>query len=114
VALITAAAESRFQDHNDGKRCRIVAAETDGVVVGSASSGRDRAKAAYETTVETSIACHPAATGRGIGTLLYQVLFAELAALITAERNFRVELEKLQAHFLDERLESRAPAQRIQ
>jgi phosphinothricin acetyltransferase len=71
---------SWFQDHNDGKRYRIVVAEIDGVVVGSASSGRHRAKAAYDTTVETSIACRPAATGRGIGTLLYQALFAELAA----------------------------------
>ena len=71
---------SWFENHNDGKRYRIVVAEIDGVVVGNASSGRHRPKAAYDTTVETSIACHPAATGRGIGTLLYHALFAELAA----------------------------------
>src|SRR4051812_28894069 len=68
-----------FEDHNDGKRCRIVVAEQEGIVVGSASSGRHRAKAAYDTTVETSIACHPDVKGRGIGTLLYKALFAELA-----------------------------------
>lgn len=70
---------SWFDEHNDGKRYRIVVAEADGLVIGSASSRRHRSKAAYDTTVETSIACRPAATARGIGTLLYQTLFAELA-----------------------------------
>ncbi len=68
-----------FDEHNDGKRYRILVAELDGVVLGSASSGRHRPRAAYDTTVEVSIACHPEAVGRGLGTRLYRALFAELA-----------------------------------
>jgi len=68
-----------FDEHNDGKRYRIVVAEAGGVILGSASSGRHRAKATYDTTVETSIACRPGSVGRGVGTRLYQALFAELA-----------------------------------
>ena len=49
------------------------------MILGSASSGRHRPRAAYDTTVETSIACGADSVGRGIGTRLYQALFAELA-----------------------------------
>jgi phosphinothricin acetyltransferase len=68
-----------FDEHSDGKRYRIIVAEACGVILGGASSGRHRAKAAYDTTVETSIQCSPAAVGQGLGTRLYQTLFAELA-----------------------------------
>lgn len=68
-----------FDEHNDGKRYRIIVAEANGAILGSASSGRHRAKAAYDTTVETSIQCSPDAVSRGLGTRLYQALFAELA-----------------------------------
>jgi phosphinothricin acetyltransferase len=68
-----------FDEHNDGKRYRIIVADADGVILGSASSGRHRPRAAYDTTVETSIACRPDVVGRGLGTRLYEALFAELA-----------------------------------
>jgi phosphinothricin acetyltransferase len=68
-----------FQAHCDGKRYRIVVAEAYGIVLGSASSGRHRTKAAYDTTVELSIECHPEAVGRGLGIRLYEALIAELA-----------------------------------
>ena len=44
-------------------------------MLGYATTGRFRNKAAYDTTVEASIACDPKATKQGVGTLLYQVLF---------------------------------------
>jgi phosphinothricin acetyltransferase len=73
------ARRSWFDDHNDGKRYQIVVAEADGVVLGSASSGRFRAKSAYDTAVEVSIACRPEVVGQGLGTRLYQALFSRLA-----------------------------------
>lgn len=68
-----------FDEHNDGKRYRIMIAEAGGVILGLACSGRFRTRAAYDTTVETSVYCRPQAVGRGLGTRLYQALFAELA-----------------------------------
>lgn len=47
-------------------------------VLGYATSSRFRAKAAYETSVETTVYCDPAATGHGVGGLLYAELFAAL------------------------------------
>ena len=68
-----------FDDHAATGRHRIFVAETDdGLVVGCASSSRWRLKAAYDTTVECSVYCHPEHTGTGVGTLLYQALFASL------------------------------------
>ncbi len=46
---------------------------------GWACSGPFRPKAAYNTSVETSIYLAPDAGGHGIGTLLYDALFASLA-----------------------------------
>ena len=43
--------------------------------VGFASTNRFRAKAAYDTTVEASVYCRVAATGRGVGRALYDALF---------------------------------------
>lgn len=63
-----------FREHSDGRRYRLLVAESEGVL-GYATTGRFRTKAAYDTTVEVSIACHPESTGRGIGTQLYQSLF---------------------------------------
>jgi phosphinothricin acetyltransferase len=68
-----------FHDHNDGRRYRLFVAESAGSgILGYAGSGRFRTKEAYETTVEASIACHPQAVGRGLGTLLYSALFDAL------------------------------------
>lgn len=51
-----------------------------GVPIGWACSGPFREKAAYATSVETSVYLAPAAVGQGIGAQLYTALFAHLAA----------------------------------
>ncbi|MCT9092974.1 GNAT family N-acetyltransferase [Streptomyces sp. ASQP_92] len=48
-------------------------------VLGYATSSPFRAKPAYATSVEVSVYCAPEATGRGVGTLLYDALFEALA-----------------------------------
>ena len=61
-----------------GKYQCFVAARGNGAV-GWASSSRFKEKAAYDTTIETSIYLAPDMTGRGLGRSLYQVLFAAIA-----------------------------------
>jgi len=69
-----------FHEHSDGRRYRLLVAEDSSAgVLGYACTGRFRPKEAYATTVETSIACAPDATGRGVGRQLYQALFDLLA-----------------------------------
>lgn len=69
-----------FHEHSDGRRYRmLVACDDQGSVAGYACTGRHRGKAAYDTSVEASIACRPNGVGQGIGTLLYQALFEALA-----------------------------------
>jgi phosphinothricin acetyltransferase len=69
-----------FDEHVDSGRHRLLVAEdADGELVGYATSSRWRAKAAYDTTVETSVYCRHGATGRGIGTRLYTALFEAIA-----------------------------------
>jgi len=68
-----------FDDHREsGPHRLLVAADGHGRCLGYASSSRWRPKAAYDTTVETSVYCHPDARGRGCGTALYAALFAAL------------------------------------
>ncbi|GAA2458054.1 GNAT family N-acetyltransferase [Streptomyces lavendulocolor] len=50
-----------------------------GPVLGYATSSAFRPKAAYSTSVEVSAYLAPEAAGRGVGTLLYERLFAALA-----------------------------------
>jgi phosphinothricin acetyltransferase len=59
-------------------RYRLLVADENGVVMGYAGTTRFRPKAAYETTVETTVYCAPEATGKGIGTRLYAALFEAL------------------------------------
>lgn len=59
-------------------RHRLLVAAEDGVVMGYAGTMRFRAKAAYDTTVETTIYCAPEAVGKGIGSRLYGALFATI------------------------------------
>ena len=47
-------------------------------MLGYATSSPFHPKAAYATTVETSVYCDAAAVGRGIGSLLYEHLFDAL------------------------------------
>ena len=58
---------------------RLLVGEVDGVVAGYATSAALRSKPAYVHSVETTIYCDPAATGRGLGTALYRELFELLA-----------------------------------
>jgi len=47
--------------------------------MGYAGTTRFRVKAAYDTTVETTIYCAPEAVGKGIGGRFYTALFKEIA-----------------------------------
>jgi phosphinothricin acetyltransferase len=58
----------------------MVAEETGtGTVLGYATSGRFRPKPAYLGSVECTVYLAPDVTGRGVGGLLYEALFAALA-----------------------------------
>lgn len=64
----------------DGPHRLLVARPADGgPIMGYATSSPFRPKAAYATSVETSIYLAPGAGGRGVGTLLYAALFEALA-----------------------------------
>lgn len=60
-------------------RYRLLVAEENGIVLGYAGTTRFRPKAAYDTTVETTIYCAPEAIGKGIGAKLYAALFEAIA-----------------------------------
>ena len=69
-----------FDAHALTGRHRLVVAVDDGdQVIGYASTSRWRPKAAYDTTVETSVYCRPGAVGRGCGSALYAALFEAIA-----------------------------------
>jgi len=55
--------------------------EQGGVVVGYAYAMPWKSRSAYRHSVETTIYLHPGATGRGIGTALYQSLLDRLRQL---------------------------------
>ena len=58
-----------FEDHKPSGRHRLlVATDAGGRCAGYASSSRWRPKAAYDTTVESSVYCHPDAVGAGCGS----------------------------------------------
>lgn len=67
-----------FSHYGLAGRYRVLVAAVGGGVVGFASSSRYRPKAAYETSVETSIYLVAEAMGLGIGVKLYTALFASL------------------------------------
>ncbi len=60
-------------------RYQCFVADQDGEAIGWACSGRFREKAAYQTSIETSIYLKPGEQGRGLGRKLYETLFAALA-----------------------------------
>jgi phosphinothricin acetyltransferase len=64
-----------FEQFGETGPYRLVVAEKRGRVVGYAGSTRFRPKAAYITSVETTVYLDPGETGRGIGTRLYAALF---------------------------------------
>jgi phosphinothricin acetyltransferase len=67
-----------FEEHTSTPRHRLLVAEEAGNVIGYAGTGRFRDKAAYDTSVETTIYCANEATGRGVGAMLYAALFDAL------------------------------------
>ncbi len=68
-----------FEQFSPGGRYRLLVAEESGELMGYAGTTRFRPKAAYDTTVETSIYCAPNAVGKGIGSRLYSALFETIA-----------------------------------
>jgi phosphinothricin acetyltransferase len=70
---------SWFEQFATTGRHRLVVAMDGPLVVGYASTTRFRPKAAYETTVESTVYCAPDYTGQGIGVRLYDALFSALA-----------------------------------
>ena len=67
--------ETWFGQFGSTGRHRLLVAEEDGTVMGYAGTTRFRPKAAYETTVETTIYCAPEGVGKGMGRRLYTELF---------------------------------------
>jgi phosphinothricin acetyltransferase len=70
--------EAWFAQFGAAGRYRLLVAESDSGVIGYAGTTPFRPKAAYETTVETTIYCAPEAAGKGIGSRLYAALFETL------------------------------------
>ncbi|MGW0814204.1 N-acetyltransferase family protein [Streptomyces viridiviolaceus] len=60
-------------------RLRVAADADSQEILGYATSSPYRAKPAYATSVETTVYVAPRAARRGVGTLLYQALFAALS-----------------------------------
>ena len=68
-----------FDEHMRGGRYRLLVADDGGgQAVGYATTSRFRPKAAYDTTVESSIYCRADCVHGGIGTALYGALFESL------------------------------------
>ena len=57
---------------------RLLVADDDGIVLGFATSSPFRARAAYATSIETSVYCDPDRLGAGIGSDLYGRLFEDI------------------------------------
>jgi phosphinothricin acetyltransferase len=69
--------EAWFAQFGTKGRHRLLVAEEGGAVLGYAGTTRFRPKAAYDTTVETTIYCDANATGKGIGSRLFEALRGE-------------------------------------
>lgn len=67
-----------FEDFSTREQYQLWVAEADQVVVGYAHSRAFRPKAAYATSVETTIYMAPDYGVRGVGSKLYQALFTAL------------------------------------
>jgi phosphinothricin acetyltransferase len=68
-----------FDEHQPTGPHRLLVAEEDGALLGYASTSRWRPKAAYDTTVESSVYVRADSHGRGIGRQLYSALFEAIA-----------------------------------
>ncbi|NQT57574.1 MAG: N-acetyltransferase family protein [Bacteroidetes bacterium] len=67
-----------FNYHNPESRYKIITAIQNETVIGYACTSTFREKAAYATSVESSIYMHPDYTGHGVGFNLYSKLFSLL------------------------------------
>jgi len=67
-----------FSHYSTSGPHRLLVAEENGVVLGFATSSPFRPRAAYTTSIETSVYCDPDRVGVGIGSLLYEQLFEEI------------------------------------
>ncbi len=67
--------ESWLDHYSDSGRHRLLVAERNRQIVGYATSSKFATKAAYDTSVETSIYIASSFTGSGIGSQLYSALF---------------------------------------
>jgi phosphinothricin acetyltransferase len=70
--------EAWFGEFSTSGKYQCFVAEESGKVIGYACSTRFKEKAAYGTTIETSIYCAPDCAGRGLGRVLYTTLFEAL------------------------------------
>src|SRR5215510_16063759 len=70
---------SWFEQFGLTGRYQLLVAEENGRLVGYAGTTRFGPKAAYDTTVETTIYCAPESKGKGIGGRLYAALFEAIA-----------------------------------
>jgi phosphinothricin acetyltransferase len=70
--------ETWFSQFGLAGRYRLLVAEENGSVLGYAGATRFRPKAAYDTTVETTIYCAQQEIGKRIGSRLYSALFEAL------------------------------------
>jgi phosphinothricin acetyltransferase len=68
-----------FERYAATGRYRLLVAERDGAVAGYTSSSKYYGRAAYDSTVESTILCAPEAVGYGVGKRLYAALFDALA-----------------------------------
>jgi phosphinothricin acetyltransferase len=68
-----------FSQFSTTGRHRLVVAEENHIVVGYAGTTKFRPKAAYDTTVETTIYCAPGSEGKRTGSRLYTALFEAIA-----------------------------------
>lgn len=87
-----------FEQYADTGRHRLIVAERDGRVMGYTASTRYSDRAAYDTTVETTIICAPEAVGKGIGRVLYAALFDALATEDVHTAMARVTLPNKGSH----------------
>ena len=79
--LVPYTVESRrewFSHYADTGRHRVLVATQADAIVGYATSGRFRDKAAYDPSVETTAYLRPGLVGAGVGTALYAALFEAL------------------------------------
>jgi phosphinothricin acetyltransferase len=81
VAVSASARRAWFDEHAAHGRYRFwVATDPKERVLGWATTSPFRPRAAYATTVESSVYCRPESAGKGVGSRLYEALFESIRA----------------------------------